>query len=341
MIKFLGLALLASIPVSSCDPPAAPVDVADARESIPSSRPAIVASIERGLTYLGEEGDRWMEGKARVQDGTGCVSCHHVGFTLWSHREAQRAGVQLVDSGIDDLRRRAYAFQTGLSEVVPATQLILAGVYQERDTAALTANGQRAGHWRAKGQFPSQRRDEKESDGVASLWALLALDSLDSLDEAAQARRDRALEWLSAAEDGVSNEWTAARLILEFRLEHTEQTAPLLDKLLHTQKENGGWGWLEGDPSNPFSTGQSIYALSITDAERSVDAIRRGVEYLLANQQVDGTWLTPSKYTSARESTDRDYIYQFWGTAWASIGLSRALALEDKPAESRISKNTP
>ena len=31
MIKFLGLAILASIPVSSCDPPAAPVDVADAR----------------------------------------------------------------------------------------------------------------------------------------------------------------------------------------------------------------------------------------------------------------------------------------------------------------------
>jgi len=79
--------------------------------------------------------------------------------------------------------------------------------------------------------------------------------------------------------------------------------------------------------------------LSIFDDERSVDAIRRGVDFLLARQQADGTWLTPSKYTSERESKDRDYIYQFWGTAWASMGLSRALALDNEPAEPRISQN--
>ena len=53
--------------------------------------------------------------------------------------------------------------------------------------------------------------------------------------------------------------------------------------------------------------------------------MRRGVAYLLREQQADGTWLTSSKYTSAVESEDRDYIYQYWGTAWASLGLSRSL----------------
>ncbi len=115
----------------------------------------------------------------------------------------------------------------------------------------------------------------------------------------------------------------------------------MLGKLILTQKADGGWGWLEEDPSNPFSTGQSIYALSIVDGERNIEAIRRGVDYLLACQQADGTWLTPSKYTSERESKDRDYIYQFWGTAWASMGLSRALALDDRPAEPRTSQNKP
>jgi hypothetical protein len=65
------------------------------------------------------------------------------------------------------------------------------------------------------------------------------------------------------------------------------------------------------------------------------------VDYLLTRQQADGTWLTPSKYTSKKESKDRDYIYQFWGTAWASMGLSRALALESPINEPRISQNDP
>ena len=107
MIKVLGLAILAAINVSACDPQPVRVDVAEAPESIPASHsPEIITSIENSLRYLTEEGDRWMEGKVWVQPGEGCVSCHHVGYALWSHREAERAGIQLVDSGIADLRRR-------------------------------------------------------------------------------------------------------------------------------------------------------------------------------------------------------------------------------------------
>ena len=342
MIKVLGLALLVAVFVSACDPQPVRTNLSDVPESIPASQsPDIVTSIEDSLRYLAEEGDRWMQGKARVQDGTGCVSCHHVGFALWSHHEAERAGVRLSERGIDDLRRRAHAFQAGQSQVVPATQMILAEVHQDSDVHALDSNSEPDGRWRAKGQFPRQRRGEEEGDGVASLWALVALASLESLDETTQVRRDRALEWLSTAPDGISNEWNAARLIVEFQSGHDERAGALLDKLFVTQHEDGGWGWLEGDPSNPFSTGQSIYALSIVDGERSVDAIQRGVDYLLARQQADGTWLTPSKYTSAKESKDRDYIYQYWGTAWASIGLSRILALENQAAEPRISHSKP
>jgi hypothetical protein len=329
MLKLVGLAILASAPAASCVTQPVRVDVADVPIKVPASQSrTVVSSIQDSLRYLQHEGDLWMEGKARVQDGTGCVSCHHVGYTLWSHREAERAGIQLVDGGIDDLRRRAVAFQAGQSQVVPATQMILAETHQESDTAALTSKGLPEGHWEAKGQFPSQRRSVQESNGVASLWALVALDSLDNPDAEARARRDRAIEWLAEAKDGVSNEWTAARTLVEFRLGHADLTAELLNRLRQTQRADGGWGWLEEDPSNPFSTGQSVYALAIVDGEGSIEAIRRGVDYLLAHQGEDGAWSTPSKYTSAQESEDRDYIYQFWGTAWASMGLSRVLALE-------------
>ena len=83
MIKVLGLAILAAAHVSACDPQSVRVEVADTPESIPSSdAPDITDSIEGGLRYLAEEGVRWMDGEVWVQDGKGCVSCHHVGFAL-------------------------------------------------------------------------------------------------------------------------------------------------------------------------------------------------------------------------------------------------------------------
>ena len=37
-----------------------------------------MAAIRSSLRYLEEDGDRWLEGEIWVQDGKGCVSCHHV-----------------------------------------------------------------------------------------------------------------------------------------------------------------------------------------------------------------------------------------------------------------------
>jgi len=316
-MKVLVSAALMAVAVGACDP------------SIPASASRdIVTSIQDSLRYLQEDGDRWLEGKVWVQDGQGCVSCHHVGFALWSHREAQRAGVPFPPEGIDDLPRRGIDFlaQPGKTRLVSATQMIMAEAHSENDLEYIRSHSKPAGQWRARGQFPSQKRGEEESDDVASLWALAALVTLEPLDDDTKARRTRALEWLGGAETGVSNEWAAARLIVAVQRQEDEQIDALVDGLLATQNEDGGWSWLEGDPSNPFSTGQTVYALATVDDDRILDALRYGVDYLLANQQAQGTWKTPSRLTSTKASKKKDYIYQYWGTAWASMGLSRALA---------------
>ena len=71
----------------------------------------------------------------------------------------------------------------------------------------------------------------------------------------------------------------------------------------------------------------TLYALATAGDERARATLARGVDYLLARQRKDGTWQTPSKLTSTEPSREKDYIYRYWGTAWASIGLSRAYAL--------------
>lgn len=320
-----------AVSTGACGPQPVRVETGPEPAAIATSdSPDIAAAIRNSLRYLEEDGNRWLEGQVWVQDGKGCVSCHHVGYALWSHREAQRAGVSFPSTaGIDDLRRRAVDFlaQPRKTRVVTATQMILVGAHSENDLALIRSDSKEAGNWRARGQFPSQKRGEKEGDDVASLWALSALATLEPLDGETEARRARALEWLARAEPGISNEWTAARLIVAFQQEQDERVSALLVEILATQHEDGGWSWLEDDPSNPFATGQTVYALGTLGDDRGRDALRHGVDYLLSHQQADGTWETPSKLISTEPTKEKDYIYRFWGTAWASIGLSRALGL--------------
>ena len=314
--------------IGACGPQPVSVETEPQPAAIPNSdAPDAVTAIRSSLRYLEEDGDRWLEGEVWVQDGEGCVSCHHVGYALWSHREAERAGVPFPTDGIDDLRRRAIDFlaQPRKTRLVSATQMIMAEAHSENDLTYIRGDGKQAGHWRARGQFPSQKRGEEEGDDVASLWALAALATLEPLDGETEARRARALEWVARAERGISNEWTAARLIVAFQQEEDERVSALLGEILATQNEDGGWSWLEEDPSNPFSTGHTVYALGTVGGDRARDALRRGVVYLLENQQADGTWETPSKLISTKPSEKKDYIYRYWGTAWASLGLSRAL----------------
>jgi squalene-hopene/tetraprenyl-beta-curcumene cyclase len=51
---------------------------------------AIRAAAARGLPFLEKEGIRWMEER-------NCMSCHHVPFLLWTHREAREKGL-IIDS---------------------------------------------------------------------------------------------------------------------------------------------------------------------------------------------------------------------------------------------------
>jgi hypothetical protein len=291
-------------------------------------RDAVSEAVRSSLGFLLEEGDQWLEGRVPVQEGRGCVSCHHVGYALWSHSEADRAGVEFRREPVDDLRRRTLDFlaKPDKLRVATATQLIMAGQMRDAGVALLGgADGKPDGAWRARGQFPSQRRSEEESDGVVSLWALAALATVEPVDARMERRLERAFAWLETVEDGVSNEWTVARAVVEQRFGDRERTERLCDVLLSSQGADGGWGWFEQDPSNPYSTGQTVYGLATIGDPRFATAIRRGVDYLLEHQRPEGFWLTPSRYTSRTESEARDIIYRYWGTAWASIGLSRAL----------------
>jgi hypothetical protein len=321
-------AKVTAAPAAVTAPPAARTNAA------PDARTAV----QRALVFLEKDGVDWMNGRAQVQNGEGCVSCHHVGFGLWSHREAQRAGIPIAAGRIDALEKQAHDFfaqNPGKGEPVPWSQLLLgretAGKNQLTRIAwpsihaKVVEDQEKAGHWEAGGQFPSQRRPRAETDAIATMWILLTFSSFDDLAAPAVASRARALSWIQASPPGESNEWLLTRLLVERRLGDPGAAQRLRDRLLAQQQGDGGWGWRPREASNAYSTGQSLYALALAGLPPTDTALRRGVDYLLATQQADGTWIVPSKLTSKKESARRDYIYKYWGTAWATIGLARAL----------------
>jgi len=291
-----------------------------------NATPDARAAVQRALPFLEREGAAWMAGKTALNQGSPCVSCHHVGFALWSHREAKRAGLPIPADRIDALDRQAHAAFADGDEARPmsSSQLIL-GRAGDRpaaiDLQQLTRAQEKDGRFAASGQFPSQDRPIAESDAVATLWALLALGN-----EGEPAARKKAANWVKGSKPGETTEWLAVRLLV-----YGESGDR--DRLLREQHPDGGWGWRAAGPSNAFSTGQALYALAIA-APRD-PAVGRAVAHLVGAQGSDGTWTTPSKLISKKAHPKRDSIYRYWGTAWATIGLARALASEPRGTASR------
>jgi hypothetical protein len=282
----------------------------DRAPAAPDARPAL----QRALPFLERGGIAWMAGKTPANQGSPCVSCHHVGFALWSHREAKRAGLPIPDDRIDALDRQAHAAFADGDEPRPvsSSQLILgrAGAPAQIDVEQLLRAQEKDGRFAASGQFPSQDRPLGESDAVATLWALLALG------DSEPAARRRATEWLEKNQSGETTEWVAARLLVQGRAGDRE-------RLLREQHADGGWGWKATGPSNAFATGQALYALAIVAPRER--AVERAVAYLVTTQAPDGTWSTRSKLISKKSAPKRDAIYKYWGTAWAAMGLARTL----------------
>lgn len=290
-------------------------------------------AIERAAGVLAADGDAWMEGRTRFQDGDGCVSCHQVPYGVWGLAEAARAGVAPDPAAAEDLSARALAFvarpRTG--RVMSWGPLLLAagGDPPPAGFVDYALGVQKPpGFWEARGQFPSQRRELSETNAVATMMTLLALAGADRGDEALSAARDRAYKWVADRGEGESAEWQVLRALVEQWRGNAAGAGGRFVALLGEQNADGGWGWRAGEQSNGFSTGQVLWGLARLDRplpEGGSAAVERAVSYLLAEQGEDGWWRMPSSLATTRAGEGNDYVYSYWGTAWATIGLARWL----------------
>lgn len=311
-------------------------------------------AIENAVPVLLDDGDAWMEGHAPFQDGASCVSCHQVPYGVWALSEAARDGIVADAAAQADLTRRAVDFidSAGVGRPMSWSPMMLALVAtpEAPDLSSyvgyLLRTQRPAGHWEARGQFPEQRRELSETNAVATMFAMHALWWYDREDDPVIAESlERGWSWVVERGPGSSTEWLLMRMKVSGIGDDWEERARLRKRLMAQQNEDGGWGWNPAEESNAMSTGQALWALWLefkrdevatslycgpsegwkTVLVEQAEVARRGIAYLVTTQGDDGWWRVASDLISERRDESKDYVYDYWGTAWATIGLARWL----------------
>jgi hypothetical protein len=304
-----------------------------------SAADQVRATVQRSLPFIQAEGQRWIDDKK-------CVSCHQVPFMVWSLNAAADRGFEVDRQKLQECG----VFATVWKNIVPKTlhdkgeqpglagqpdavyQLLLGRSVQDRKAAAswptlfaecLAAGQQDDGSWKAGGQLPGQKRPERETNEVTTMWALVALQSYAAPEESLQATIDKARTWLGDRTEGQSTEWWAVRLMLERGGKKTEEAQRIRDELLKRQHDDGGWGWLSADESDALGTGVALYALTRDGIALDHSALVKGRAFLTSTQRADGSW--PVKGTKKVKSKQIEPTATYWGTCWAVIALVESL----------------
>jgi hypothetical protein len=301
------------------------------KQAPPANTDQVRRAVQRSLPFLEKEGLAWMAQRK-------CIACHHGPFLLWSHNEARRRGFAVDTKKLDAWTDQAVGlflnglkgFQQKKNGNVEATNMLLGQVVPPtgaskatqgfRNAAAVLANGQKpGGWWKYEGQ--GQRRPDAAADEATTLWAALALTSVEKWDAAYPKLRDRSLAWLKDNHKGAGNEPAALRLVIATQFGNPQQVAELARALIARQNVDGGWSWGKDFPSDPYATGQSLYALGRAGRNGDDPAVRKAWQFLLARQRADGSWYAPTKKPTKKDNP----IASYWGTAWATIGLVKTL----------------
>lgn len=195
-------------------------------------------------------------------------------------------------------------------------QLLLAGVGDAEFAASTRAHlvGFQLpdGSWKPKGQLSGLNRAAGEAVALTTMWTALALGPTSDASR-------KAVEFIRKAPPGTTTEWLVVRSLLE-------SSPELLRELRQRQNADGGWGAVKDAASDAFATGLALYALGSPQD----DAVRRGRKFLADSQTEDGSWtVSAASWTKPNSTPERirrlDPIFRYWGTSWATLGLSRTL----------------
>ncbi len=315
-----------------------------------NSGPAPAATaVRRALPLLQASADTWF---ARRQ----CGSCHHQALGIIAVTVARERGFAvdepLVKSQLErflqprrNWQENYVTAEVSINEAIGQSyRAVGIGTAGGTPTAMTDAIGYLlAGRQHVSGRWSSYSRrpplEDSEFTATALTIRALSLFPLKGREAETRERIARGRQWLAGATPADTEDRGMQLLGLAWAGAAPVELRTRADALLAEQRADGGWAQIATRASDAYATGLAIVALNQAARIPIGDArMRRGLDYLVATQQTDGSWRVPTRrtfseglpYFESGYPHGADQFISYAGAAWATT----ALALADRDAPS-------
>lgn len=303
----------------------------------------IRAAAEKALPLL-EAG-----AKGSMDERSQCFTCHNQGMPVMALTIARDRGLKVDSDNLDRQlqfisdflakNRSNYLEGKGqggqaLTAGAALLALELGGRKPDATTAAVVEYLLRwqsdQDHWKVQ----TVRPPSEESLFTVSYVALRALKTFGTVEQKDRIaeRTARVGAWVlkapaTSTEDRVFRLWA-----LKYAGGGSDELTRARQELLELQRADGGWGQLPDLAADSYATGTALVALHQAGGLPTADpSYRRGLEWLLAAQNADGSWhvATRSKpiqsYYESGYPHGKDQFISIAAASWSTTALALAL----------------
>jgi hypothetical protein len=308
-------------------------------------------TVLRAIGYLETESAAWLSTRR-------CAACHHAPLPIWALGEAQRQGYainqkyladtvesllgskdKLMASKIfpnpadpPDPRPQGRGLNMGLPFLAVAARSLPSLEEGQKQSLRLIADEivskqQPDGSWEF---FATLRRPPiNETQTTDAAWIIMALEG-DMGPDAPEAQRTalaKAIAWLDTATFSGIHQDKVLKVLMGARAGKPLDTLQAtIDELLALQRADGGWSQTVPElKSDAYATGQTLYVLALAGYSAQRPEIARGIDFLVATQQPDGSWPMISRSTPDGSPGSSKLLTPITcaASSWATLGLAR------------------
>ncbi len=276
-----------------------------------------------------------------------CISCHHQGLGMMAIAIARERGFRIdepmLSSEMQTVRQRLSTLERSViyPPVVPdfiavsyaLAALAAAGMPPDHRTGMqvhkLLGSMHVGGHWNYWPYRPPLEGSEFTATALAvrSIRAFAPPARMPEVED----RITRARTWMATATPRDTEDMSMQLLGLRWAGADMVAISQATNRLLHTQRADGGWAQIETRQSDAYATGEALVALNQAGrVSLSGDAFRRGISFLLTTQRPDGTWQVQTRRTRGKgvPFVDSGFPYgmdqfiSYAATSWAVMALA-------------------